>query len=131
MVIHRNLASHALGTTSNCRSTFCYMIVADHNRIGRIEGGPAARLLMPWIADSKPRCPGFRFSRGLSGTRLRRRGASRWLGSRPLGVGEALENVKPERGAEEGRSRDDDPACERDEPRLGVVRHWPLDPADE
>jgi hypothetical protein len=46
-------------------------------------------------------------------------------------VSDALENVEPERGTEEGRTGDDDPACERDEPGLGVVRHRPLDPADE
>src|ERR1700730_5606066 len=66
-----------------------------------------------------------------SSVRLRRRGAPFRLESRPFEVSDALENVEPERGAEKGRTGDDDPACDRDIRGLPVVRLRPLDPADE
>lgn len=52
----------------------------------------------------------FRFSKGGSTVRLPRLVAPFRVGTRPLEVSDSLENVEPERGAEEGRAGDDDPA---------------------
>src|SRR4030081_569492 len=66
-----------------------------------------------------------------SSVRGRRRSAPFRLESRPFEVGDALESVEPERGAEKGRTGDEEPACDRHIPGSPLVWLRPLDPADQ